>query len=250
MQFMLGVLTTLILLVLGAVLFVFSGMYDIAATEDHTTVGQWALHQTLHNSVAARTNGIDVPKLDDESIVRRGARAYDTLCAACHLKPGQDSSLIRTGLNPTPPALAEGGHQDPARQFWIIKNGIRMTGMPAWGPTHDDEALWEITAFLQQLPGLSEDEYASLVQSVVGPNGPSNDGHNHDHGDMQGMMEGKADHHGGSPHEGTPPMGQSNGSAGSHGEPGHHNDGPRKVSETPPAPSSEGDDHYADGHTH
>lgn len=244
MQFFLGVLTTLAVFVLGGVLFVYSGVYDVAATEDHTAVGQWALHQTMHNSVAARTDDIEVPKLSDDAMVKRGAQAYDALCAACHLKPGQDSSLIRTGLNPTPPALAEGGHHDSARQFWIIKNGIRMTGMPAWGPTHDDEALWEIIAFLKELPGLSEDEYAQLVQPTKGQDGIANDGHDHDHGDMQAMMNG------GGHHDSPLASGHAGGDSETHGEPGHHDSQGEASPKAMKASSAEEDDHYADGHTH
>ena len=54
----------------------------------------------------------------------------------------------------------------PAEQFWVVKHGLKMTGMPAWGVTHDDELLWDVVAFLRKLPELSADQYRALVESA------------------------------------------------------------------------------------
>jgi len=45
--------------------------------------------------------------------------------------------------------------------FWIAKHGIKMSGMPSFGRTHDDETLWNITAFAMRLPGMTQEEYDS-----------------------------------------------------------------------------------------
>ncbi|WP_372981905.1 cytochrome c [Marinobacter sediminum] len=234
-----------VVLAVSGFAFIHSGIYNVTAMEEHSPLGKWALHTTMKNSVEARVSELDVPSnLASEEMIRQGARAYDQLCVACHLKPGLEDTLLRQGLNPTPPSLVERGHFGPAEQFWVIKNGIKMTGMPAWGVTHDDEDLWEITAFLQRLPSLSEAEYTRLIQPEPGTQAGADDGHDHDHGDMGGMMA----------------SGSSHGST--HGEPGHHdmskphdarhNDATDHHSSHEPEKASEpeADDHYADGHSH
>jgi mono/diheme cytochrome c family protein len=71
------------------------------------------------------------------------------------------------GLNPGPPDLKEAaGELQPSVLFWIVKNGIKMTGMPAFAPTHNDESIWKIVAFLQHLPKISEEEYGAMVKKM------------------------------------------------------------------------------------
>ncbi|WP_273425945.1 cytochrome c [Marinobacter sp.] len=236
-----------VVLALSGFAFIHSGVYNVTAMDEHSSLGKWALHTTMKNSVEARGSEVDVPSnLASEEMIRQGARGYDQLCVACHLKPGLEDTLLRQGLNPTPPSLTEAGPFGPGEQFWIIKNGIKMTGMPAWGVTHDDKDLWEITAFIQRLPSLSEAEYTRLVQPEPGVQAKADDGHDHDHGNMDGMMM----------------MGESSQGESSHGAPGHHamsgqdsaghSEASGHHSEKEPKAASEpkADDHYADGHSH
>lgn len=266
MRFLYGVVAMLIVLCLAGTVFVFSGLYNVSAMEAHSDLENWAMHTTMHNSVEARAGDIEVPAdLMTDERVRQGAKGYDQLCAVCHLKPGQNDSLIRQGLNPQPPLLTEAGHWSAAEKFWIIKNGIKMTGMPAWGGTHEDEDLWEITAFLQRLPELSEQQYAALVQPAKSGGEQADDGHDHVHADMSGMSAGQAEsgHHesgamsdhyedGKGHHDGA---GESSGGDG-HGktdEAGgddHHGDGASHGDAAGEKPQPKEDDHYADGHTH
>jgi len=85
-------------------------------------------------------------------------------------------------MNPKPPILAEGPAGDPREDFWIIKHGIKMTGMPAWGVTHSDEEIWNIVAVLQQLPRLSPAAYQALVAKAPGH-------HEHEMGDRDHMED-------------------------------------------------------------
>lgn len=236
MRTLLHISLALVVLALGGLAFIHSGIYNVTAMDKHSALGHWVLHTTMENSVQARVSDIEVPaNLSDETMIRRGARAYDQLCAACHLKPGLDGTVLRKGLNPKPPALTAEGHFGPAEQFWVIKNGIKMSGMPAWGLTHEDKALWEITAFLQRLPDLSEAQYQSLIkpdteQTATTHDGhKGHDGHDHDHGDMSAMM---AESH------------DANGGQSKQAPQDHHGSTEENVK------GKEKDDHYADGHTH
>ena len=92
--------------------------------------------------------------------------------------PCREPILGARDMNPPPPDLSEAaGSRSPSEGFWVIKNGIRMTGMPAWGSTHSDAQLWELVAFIERLPALTGDGYRQLAESEGG------DGHGHEHGE-------------------------------------------------------------------
>lgn len=249
LKFALGGLITLLLLVFGGMAFMHSGMYNVAATDPHLPLVESMMHSTMHASVEAETEELDVPDLSSESMVQAGAKAYDGLCTACHLKPGLDSTVLRAGLNPMPPTFLNSTHSDPAKQFWIIKNGIKMTGMPAWGVTHDDQELWEIVAFLQTLPDLSPQDYQSMLRSDTDTTDQAaHDGHDHEHGDTSAMAssaddarEPEDDGHDNEHGQVSEQQGTSS-SASIQESPDAEQDDPSSPKAT--------DDHYADGHTH
>ena len=144
--------------------FWWTGGYNVAADEAHSRPVASALTSMRERSISARAQGIPVPDLDAPQMVAAGARQYAQMCVQCHLAPGKDDSDLRKGLNPQPPNLHMHGAHDPARAFWVIKHGVKMTGMPAWGYTHDDETLWSMVAFLQRLPKLSPTEFEQLTR--------------------------------------------------------------------------------------
>jgi mono/diheme cytochrome c family protein len=170
-----GAALMLVVLLLGGIAFVYSGMYNVAASAGHYAPVRWLLDTTMHRSVATRAADVKVPPLDDPRLAARGAHAYDEMCVICHLKPGQSTTPLHQGLTPKPPKFAEkGSHMSAAENFWIIKHGIKMTGMPAWGETHSDEEIWALVAFVERLRQLSPDEYRQLVEQ-----GGRQGGHRH-----------------------------------------------------------------------
>ena len=122
-----------------------------------------ALMQTIRNrSIQVHSADINVPNLDDPQLILKGAGQYAAMCTNCHLSPGMDDSEIRPGLYPQPPKLAQ-VRFDPRAVFWTIKHGIKMSAMPAWGSSHDDETIWSMVAFVQKLPGMTPAEYKAIV---------------------------------------------------------------------------------------
>jgi mono/diheme cytochrome c family protein len=181
------VITAVIVLV-GGGLFLYSGLYPMGADVPHNRVTYWLLETLRERSVARAANDIDIP--DDLNVSKRllaGGADYNDMCAGCHLKPGRSESDFTLGLYPAPPNLAlpgdehehehangsENSNAATKRQFWIIKHGIKASGMPAWGPSHSDERIWNMVAFLQRLPELSADEYQILT--ARGKTGPKDD---------------------------------------------------------------------------
>ncbi len=144
------------------------GGYNVAADEPHWQMTSSLLRAVRTRSIAARSSDIVVPPLDDEAQIRTGAGNYDAMCADCHLRPGEDNSELRAGLYPAPPDLTRHELHDPAAAFWVIKHGIKMSGMPAWGGHMQDEYIWGLVAFLKRLPGLPSAAYQELVQESGG----------------------------------------------------------------------------------
>ena len=153
--------------IIGASLGVYAGLYNVAADVPHTQPVFWLMTTARERSVAVRAKDIEVPNdLADPKRITLGAGQYAEMCAGCHLAPGMKRTEIARGLYPRAPELRRKGRLTPAEQFWVVKHGIKMTGMPAWGVTHDDEVLWDVVAFLRKLPDLSADQYQALVKSA------------------------------------------------------------------------------------
>ena len=163
--------------VAGAAAYAVFGGYNVAADDPHWKLTEELFESVRERSIEKRASDVVVPRLDDESDIRAGAGNYDAMCADCHQRPGAEESALRKGLNPPPPDLT-GFAADPAEAFWVIRHGIKMTGMPAWAGHADEKTTWQIVALLQKLPELKQDEYRELVESSGG----------HQHGGPEGEV--------------------------------------------------------------
>lgn len=186
MRTMAKTLLVLGLVAAGAAAALYSGVYDVAADAPHTRPVYALLELARARSIAARADGLELPAgLEDPARVRQGAGNYDAMCAGCHLKPGAAPTELSRGLYPAPPDLTRTS-VPVAQAFWVIKHGIKASGMPAWGRSMSDEYVWSMAAFLQQLPRLDRAAYDALVASSEGHShgGGEDGGHSHtDDGD-------------------------------------------------------------------
>lgn len=171
-QVALGIVIVPAVLTAGCALFVWSGVYDVAADRPHMAFTHMLLETMRDRSIAVRAKAIEAQNLDDPARIAEGAEHYAAMCADCHLAPGIGSTEIRTGLYPQSPDLAEHGIHDPAQAFWVIKHGVKATAMPAWGKTHSDEEIWNLVAFVRGLPRMSPQEYRTMTRRNDSPAGP------------------------------------------------------------------------------
>jgi mono/diheme cytochrome c family protein len=160
----LAVIVVLLLGALGAALFVATGFYNIWADDHHTKPTLALITQLRDRSIQARLGSIQPQLAATPAMIRSGAEHYAALCVGCHLAPGVTKSDLRTGLYPHPPNLAQEDLQESRRTFWIIKHGIKMSAMPAWGKTLDDAAIWDVVAFVRKMPSLTPEDYQQLAQ--------------------------------------------------------------------------------------
>lgn len=204
-RFLMGALATLGIGVVASAGVVYSGVIDVSADTPHSPLVYRLFEVAREQSIDRRTRSLATPvDLADAERVRRGAGNYAAMCVECHLAPGKANSEIRMGLYPAPPDLSQPAKtrsDAAARQFWIIKHGIKASGMPAWSKGGiEDEAIWDMVAFLQKMPVLSAEQYGALVESSEGhshggiagaeamhadderaPSARNSDGHEHSH---------------------------------------------------------------------
>lgn len=159
-----GIVAIAIVLVLGFFVWVYSGSYDVAATRPHHGFGGWVWRTVKRQSVRAHARTIEVPSLTEEDMVRDGARLYHHTCAGCHGAPGVESEPYARTMEPPPPDLSDNIHRWTSGElFWSVRNGIRQSGMPAYGSILPEDQTWQVVAFLQQLPGMSPERYQELT---------------------------------------------------------------------------------------
>ncbi len=169
MKFLMSVITVLILISIAAIAFAYSGIFNVAATENHDPITAWLLKTTRSRSIDTRASAVQVPDLNDEMLQLAGINDFDSMCSSCHTAPGRQPSPLAKGLNPPAPDLAEEALEEPPEVlFWVTKNGIRMSGMPAWGTTHSDDEIWPVIAFLQVLPDLDGIAYQEMQEEAEG----------------------------------------------------------------------------------
>jgi mono/diheme cytochrome c family protein len=161
-----------VLVVLGCCVFIYSGVYNVAASRADNAIMQWVLQTVREQSIERRAKNVRVPDesvLNDPKTIRTGFEHYDEMCVGCHGASGVEPGELREGMNPEPPLLAEHAGDISLRElFWVIKHGIKMTGMPAWGVTHSDDKIWAMAAFVKKLPEYNALDYQEMRQQTAG----------------------------------------------------------------------------------
>ncbi len=169
--------------------FIWSGVYNVGADDQHTRPVHALMQALRDRSIETRANRLTRPALNDPARITQGSGNYNAMCMACHLAPGMAPTELSRGLYPAPPELAK-QTVDAAKAFWVIKHGIKASGMPAWGKSMEDAYIWNMVAFLQKLPTLTPAQYEAMVAS--------SGGHSHGGGETQPHAHGGGvadDHH-------------------------------------------------------
>lgn len=168
MKFIIRALIVIVVIAAAGLIFLYSGAYNVSAMVPHNRLTLWMINTLKDNSIEHRSKDVKVPdNLNDTSLVRIGFSHYKEMCQGCHGAPGIEKSEIGKGLYPHPPNLAHSAKEmPPSELFWITKNGIKLTGMPAFGKTHSDDKIWAIVSFMEQLPTMTKEQYKALNSST------------------------------------------------------------------------------------
>ena len=155
-------------LALVGLLVAWSGVYSVAASRGHWAIVERFLAFGMRNSVETHAMLVKVPPLDSPDLVRLGAGHFHDGCAYCHGAPGMPVNPVASQMLPPPPPLSEAVERWATRElFWIVKHGIKYTGMPAWVAQQRDDEVWAVIAFLRRLPHLTPKQYRELALDRV-----------------------------------------------------------------------------------
>ncbi|HEY5705780.1 MAG TPA: c-type cytochrome [Terrimicrobiaceae bacterium] len=148
----------------GGVLVVASGIIPIGASSGHWPITEWFLQFAMHRSVSTHSLGVQVPPLNDSDLILKGATHYEIGCRPCHGSPGMSQPRIPGRMTPHPPDLPQRIRDSkPQELFYVVKHGVKFTGMPAWPALQREDEVWAVVAFLQELAHLDEAGYRRLV---------------------------------------------------------------------------------------
>jgi mono/diheme cytochrome c family protein len=151
-----------IIIAVGAAVFFFGGFYSVAATEEDPGIVKWALIKVREASIRRHAGVTPGVNLADPAVIQAGARAFAARgCVTCHGAPGASWQKFSEGLRPDPPDLVDVSKElEPGNIFWVVKNGINMTGMPSFQLAGvEDKEIWSIVAFVKKLPEVSEADF-------------------------------------------------------------------------------------------
>lgn len=154
------------------------GGYNVSAATGpgpfEAAIAPWAMER----SVSSRAPDISVPLVGNPGAISEGMDHFKESCVLCHGAPGVHPAEFAEGLEPKAPELS-GSLKDMSdgEMYWIIKNGIRMSAMPAFGPTHSDTKIQQMIAFIHHLPDLTPQEKATLAAATTEKHEHGEEGH-------------------------------------------------------------------------
>ena len=163
------VVATLAALAAAGLLFAWSGLFNVAASSGHWPITTWAIHWVMQNSVRTHAWWEAPEQPIDRAGLVSAAGHFAQSCAICHGAPGQPPSPVMQQAEPPAPTLLEKTERWRDRElFYILKHGIKFTGMPAWGADGRPDEVARMVALLRRLPGMSAGEYRALSGTTKG----------------------------------------------------------------------------------
>lgn len=182
-KFWLGLLVGVIGALAIPLVVLYAGGINMRASAGPGPIEQFVGTLAMEHSVAVRAPAEQNPYSGDQQAMATGREHYQEMCLLCHGAPGVEPREFAKGLTPRPPDLERSIREfSDGELFWITKHGVRMTGMPAFGPTHSDEEIWKILAFVKHLPELSEQERMQLKEAIAAGRHGHDDDQSHVHG--------------------------------------------------------------------
>jgi mono/diheme cytochrome c family protein len=149
--------------ILAAMAIMYSGVFNVAATVVDSAALNWVLVTVREASIDLHSRDVPSPEAGVVADRDNGFRIYRQQCVMCHTPIGRTPLPMAVGFNPPAPGFgADADDMSAVGLFWVTKNGIRFTGMPAWGPSLSDKEIWDVTEFLMTLPAMTAADYDAI----------------------------------------------------------------------------------------
>ena len=162
-------LILLVLLIGGAILG--AGAYLVSrgfsSLEEPTRAEAFVARHLRHLGVPSRARELSNPVAASPEVISRAMAHFADHCSSCHGNDGRGGTLLGRGLYPKPPDMTETGTQQlsDGELYYIIENGVRFTGMPAFGEeagNDQNKESWELVYFIRHLPTIADEELAAM----------------------------------------------------------------------------------------
>ena len=149
--------------VLAGLVAMYSGVFNVAASVADSAVLSWGLVTVREASIGLHARDVPAPAADMVADRDNGFRIYRKECVMCHTPIGRAPEPMAVGFNPQAPGFgADADDMGATELFWVTKNGIRFTGMPAWGPSLSDAEIWDVVEFVMTLPEMTSADYDAI----------------------------------------------------------------------------------------
>ncbi len=167
-----GILIVLLLFVAGAYVYMRTAMQGFSARVEPSHMEAMMAGYARATAMPASAKNMKNPVADTPGVQHEALAHFADHCYVCHANNGSGDTMFGKGLYPKPPDMRAGRTQSltDGELFYIIQNGIRMSGMPAFGGEDSDDASWKLVHFIRHLPKLTPEEEAEMES--LNPKGP------------------------------------------------------------------------------
>ena len=164
-----GLLLIILVVIGGMVLAILAYLVSrgFSARDEPTSGEAFVARRLRHFGIPRRARDLANPVAASPEVTTRSMAHFADHCASCHGNDGRGETLIGRGLYPKPPDMTEKETQQlsDGELYYIIENGVRFTGMPAFGEdagNEQDEESWELVHFIRHLPAITDEELAAM----------------------------------------------------------------------------------------
>jgi thiosulfate dehydrogenase len=183
-NFILGIVVTLAVLILGGLGIALLGFIPTNANATPHQLESHIAMSALDASTEHHAAHINSPVLPSAENLIDGMKIYTMNCSLCHGTLDKKPSPLANSFYPPPPQLVQDPPDDPDwHNYYVIRNGVRYTGMPAWDKALSDQDIWKVTIFLshmEKLPAAAQ-EYWKNAFSVPAPTGKEDHANHQEH---------------------------------------------------------------------
>jgi mono/diheme cytochrome c family protein len=163
-KFLAGFATAFVLLPFAVLAYFGFGMSEIGSDTKPPVWETWLMQSAVRTTVRRSAKELVAPVPANQESIIAGGKLYLAGCAGCHGEPGKPYEEDHVHYPPVPQLPYTGSQYSEPEIVWIIKHGVRLTAMSAYGPFYKEHEVWALAAFIHRINALSVDEIQAIKQ--------------------------------------------------------------------------------------